>query len=159
MVITKEIQLKLERIQIEENPVGHKGKYACYQFVMCWPSQYYFFKEPSKEKEWSVMWGQSPTTTFYTKNYKEWQKLVLAKIKDDLPPSFKLVDVSHWHLAISNYEKPEPQRKWGIFYHAETFYNKDRVKQSCDRHVILENDFMDNIISRLPLQPVKAKAV
>lgn len=155
MIINKEIQLELQRIDIQENPVNHKGNYACYQFAMSYPSEYYFFKKPENtiDKDFSVMWGRSPQITFYTKQYKDWRKLVEDKIKTDLPAGFNFVQhVTHWHLAIANYDKTQENRPWAIYYSAETYYNQERVKQSCERHIPVAADFMLIITSKLPLK-------
>lgn len=164
MLITKEVQLELQRIDIQENPLNNRGNYACFQFAMVSPSSHYFFKPPGKvgDEDFSAVWGHSPTITFYTKDFKDWRNLVLDKIKADLPTGttgpIQMQHVSHWHLAISNYDTPRGQRPWAIYYSAETFYNADRVKQSCQRYIPVDADFMSRIVGRLPIHYVQEKA-
>lgn len=160
MLINKEVQLELQRIDIQENPLGQRSNYACFQFAMVYPSSHYFFKPPGKvgDDDFSAVWGTSPTITFYTKQFKDWQKLVLAKIKTDLPDTIQMQHVNRWHLAISNYDQTRGKRPWGIFYSAETFYNKDRVKQSCQRHIPVDAEFMNGLIAKLPIHYAQEKA-
>ena len=152
LIIKKEVLLELQRIHIGE--IGGKdGNWAQYQFAMVSPSAHYFFKNPCtvSDEDFSMVWGQSPTITFLSKNFKDWRKAVIEKkIKPDIPEPFKLSDVRYWHLAIANYDTPRDKRPWAVYYSAETFYDENRVKRQCDRHVMVDKDFMDSILFTLP---------
>ena len=154
MIIEKVIQLELEMVEIRENPMNQRGKYVCYRFRMSYPSSYHFFKvsKTFEAKDFSIIWGSSPTIEFLDKGHKEFSATILPKIIADLPPSFTKDHIGDWRLAISNYSSPVDNRPWGIFYSATTYNDQDRVSKRCERHIPLDADFMSLIFAGLPIE-------
>jgi len=121
MIIKKEIELELEKISIDKDPINEKGKFINFSFRMTHPHESSFFKKRTvKSDDFSVIWGQHPNITFYQKNYKPFEKQMLALIKENLPDGLILDDLEWWHLQILDYTSPKDDRKWGVCYRVKS---------------------------------------
>lgn len=152
MIINKMISLELERIEIVENPINQKGKYLCYQFRMTSPSEYSIF-EPARfrDKSFSVVWGRSPTITFYHKDYKSIEKMLWGLVFDDLPIDFPKDKnlFSSVNLQISSWDSYPSDRPWALYYHAKS-YGKNGVSTCLQRSIQMNKNTMSRILALIP---------
>ena len=149
MIIKTTIELELDRITIEETLANEKGKFACFNFRMSYPSAHYFFgqRKGVSDKPFTIVWGNSPSISYYSKDYKPLQKMVMRLIEEDLGLESGW-GIVNWSIAFTG-TSTQSNRDWGIYYHASKYLAHGDWREK-DGRILLNPNFMARVIAELP---------
>ena len=156
MIINRNIQLELQRIDVVENPINERGKFVAYSFRLHWPLDSAFLNDEwpkHNEESLTVHWGSSPNMTYYSKeNRLVFEKLVKEKIQDNITDKFSISDVTKYQICISDYSTKINDRSWCIMYDARQCDRRNRnlTHHISGERIFIDKEFMDKIIDLMP---------
>jgi hypothetical protein len=155
MLLERAIRLELDKIEIVENPITMRGKFVAYRFKTIWPLESAFLNDKwpmSREDYTTVVWGNSPEITYYSKEARKiFEKKLQCGIENSLPNGFTKNNVTCIKMIIASYDSKFENRPWCLAYHAERYVRTPhRLTMNFHGRVDLENDFVNEIKSYIP---------
>lgn len=146
MKIKREITLELEQIEVVENPINQKGKYASYHFRTVSPSSHSFFgKTKPFSEEFTAVYGQMPSLTLYSKEFKPLDKLIWQSVFDHLPSDFPKDKYLFDYARIVQDYKGD----WNIAYSASKHHGNGIITK-LQRNAPINLNALSRILATLP---------